>query len=248
MQGNKLVFKRQSATLQRAAPIYHRRLPIPTPFEHYRECWKTLDMCQQQCCKLAQTKLKNHKTHPSKVNIIELQLHELDKHSLLFYVSAWLEHSVQPWLWVRVALSFKRNSAKDGASYNTKSNSVKSATDCHSIHIYHQAFAHDSMCICICTLIKHGNKMNEWNAEQNTQHLVSFSRKTLLSVSLRPHISVGSSSKTTLQHRIPARSTSYWLTFSSCRYKRHALTWCGPMDLDKECILLPNANPCQWAV
>ena len=30
LRGNKLVFKRQSAILQRAAPIYQRGLPIPT--------------------------------------------------------------------------------------------------------------------------------------------------------------------------------------------------------------------------
>ena len=152
---------------------------------------------------------------------IELQLHELHEHSLLLYVSAWLEHSGQPWLWVRVALSFKRNSAKDGASYDTKSNSIK-ATDCHSIHIYHHVFGHDSMCICISSCEKY-----EWNAGQNTQQLISFSRKTLLSVSLRPHISVGSSSKTTLQHRIPGKCASYWLTFSGCtRCKRHVLISC----------------------
>ena len=50
LRGNKLVFQRQSAILQWAAPIYHRRLPIPTRFEHYRECWKALE---HQCCSTA---------------------------------------------------------------------------------------------------------------------------------------------------------------------------------------------------
>jgi hypothetical protein len=72
LRGNKLVFQRQSAILQWAAPIYHRRLPIPTRFEHYRECWKALehqccstalDMCQCKYCKLAQTNPQNHDTY-----------------------------------------------------------------------------------------------------------------------------------------------------------------------------------------